>query len=250
MGTVVGTDSTCATARVVVPSQPQTLRYVRDALSKAGYAPIVTADPAEVPRLMDEEAPRPVLLDLMLPGNDGITLMRDILDIADVPVIFLSVYGQDEVIARAFDMGAADSIVKPFSPTELAARIRATLRRRLPPDVAEPSEPHTPAARPAATSRRCAVRSAAPPARTPDRSPGSPAAGSPPAPPASRPPRRPSPPPPPDPSCSAGSSAAPSRPPLPSRRPGIQTTSLCTQRSTTRNSDSFYRKCARVSGAD
>ena len=59
-----------------------------------------------------------------------------------MPVIFLSVYGQDEVIARAFDMGAADYVVKPFSPTELAARIRAALRRRALPERPEPSEPH------------------------------------------------------------------------------------------------------------
>ena len=95
---------------------PQTLRYVRDALSKAGYTPIVTADLVEVPRLMDEEEPRLVLLDLMLPGSDGITLMRDILDIADVPVIFLSVYGQDEVIARAFDMGRGTTSSSPSRP--------------------------------------------------------------------------------------------------------------------------------------
>ena len=60
----------------------------------------------------------------MLPGSDGIELMRDILGTADVPVIFLSAYGQEQLIARAFDMGAADYVVKPFSPTELAARIR------------------------------------------------------------------------------------------------------------------------------
>ena len=79
---------------------------------------------------MEEEQPHLVLLDLMLldlmlPSSDGMELMRGILDKADVPVIFLSVYGQDEVIARVFDQGAVDYIVKPFSPTELAARIRA-----------------------------------------------------------------------------------------------------------------------------
>ena len=127
---------------LAVDDDPQTLRYVRDALSTAGYEPIVTADPKEVPRLMEEEEPRLVLLDLMLPGSDGIELMRAIRETADVPVIFLSVYGQEEVIARAFDAGAADYIVKPFSPTELAARVRAALRRQLPPELVEPSEPY------------------------------------------------------------------------------------------------------------
>ena len=79
-----------------------------------------------------------MLLDLRLPGSDGMELMKDILAIDDVPVIFLSVYGQDEVVARAFDMGAADYVVKPFSPTELSARIRAALRRRMAPEPLEP----------------------------------------------------------------------------------------------------------------
>ena len=125
-----------------VDDDPQTLRYVRDALTRAGYAPIVTGDPEEVPRLMAEEPPRLVLLDLVLPGSDGIELMQQIRETSDVPVIFLSVYGQDEVIARAFDLGAADYVVKPFSPTELAARIRAALRKRAAPELAEPSRPY------------------------------------------------------------------------------------------------------------
>ena len=58
-----------------------------------------------------------------------------------MPVIFLSAYGQDEVIARAFDAGASDYVVKPFSPTELTARIRAALRRKATPGRDEPTEP-------------------------------------------------------------------------------------------------------------
>ena len=88
---------------------------------------------------MEEEKPALVLLDLMLPGADGIELMKEILDVADVPVIFLSAYGRDELIATAFGMGAVDYVVKPFSPTELSARIAAALRRR---EVPEPSEPY------------------------------------------------------------------------------------------------------------
>ena len=127
---------------LVVDDDPQTLRYVRDALSRAGYSPIVTANPDEVPRLMGDQEPELVLLDLMLPGTDGIVLMRSIREIADVPVIFISAYGQDQVIARAFEMGAADYVVKPFSPTELVARIQAALRRQSVPVVAAPGEPY------------------------------------------------------------------------------------------------------------
>ena len=124
---------------LAVDDDPQDLRYVRDTLIKSGYDPVVTGDPEEALRLVEQERPELVLLDLMLPDTDGIQLMRDILDVADVPVIFLSVYGREELIARAFDMGAADYVVKPFSPTELSARIRAALRRRA---VIEPSEPY------------------------------------------------------------------------------------------------------------
>ena len=126
---------------LAVDDDPHALRYVRDVLTRAGYAPIATGDPADVPRLMEEQKPHLVLLDLMLPGDDGVSLMHDIHRTSDVPVIFLSVYGQDDVIARAFDMGATDYVVKPFSPTELAARIRAALRRRGEPYQAEGSGP-------------------------------------------------------------------------------------------------------------
>ena len=114
---------------LVVDDDPQTLRYVRDVLSRAGYSPSVAADPQEVPRLVEEVAPHLVLLDLMLPGSDGIELMASVQELAAVPVVFLSAYGQDEVIVRAFQAGAADYVVKPFSPSELLARIQAALRR-------------------------------------------------------------------------------------------------------------------------
>ncbi len=115
---------------LAVDDDPHALRYVRDTLARSGYEPIVTGDPEEVLRLVAEERPHLVLLDLVLPGIDGTDLMQAIAETRDVPVIFLSAYGQDKLVARAFDMGAADYVVKPFSPTELSARIRAALRRR------------------------------------------------------------------------------------------------------------------------
>ena len=117
---------------LTVDDDPHTLRYVRYVLSKAGFATVMTADPHDVSRLMREEEPNLVLLELMLPGIHGMELMKEILEIADVPVIFLSAYGQDETIARAFEAGATDYVVKPFSPTELVARIDAALRKWMP----------------------------------------------------------------------------------------------------------------------
>ena len=81
-------------------------------------------------RLIQTEKPQLVLLNLMLPGTDGIELMQTVPELADLPVIFISGYGRDETIARALEAGAEDYVVKPFSPTELTARIRAALRRR------------------------------------------------------------------------------------------------------------------------
>ena len=115
---------------LVVDNDPHTLRYIRGVLSKSGYDPIVTGEPNEVGRLIANEGPHLVLLDMMMQGFDGIELMKNILKSTALPVIFLSAYGQENLIAKAFDMGAADYMVKPFSPTELAARISSVLRQR------------------------------------------------------------------------------------------------------------------------
>ncbi|WP_419860406.1 ATP-binding protein [Candidatus Palauibacter sp.] len=114
---------------LVVDDDPQMLRYLRDALAGAGYAPVVTGDPEEVASLVATHRPALVLLDLLLPGTDGIALMERVPELSDVPVILISAYGRDETIVRALDAGAADYIVKPFSPSELTARVRAALRR-------------------------------------------------------------------------------------------------------------------------
>ena len=119
---------------LVVDDDPKTLRYVRDALAGSEYHPLATGDPEELPGLIRTERPRLVLLDLMLPGIDGIELMERVPELADLPVIFISGYGRDETVARALESGAVDYIVKPFSPMELTARIRAALRRLVEPE--------------------------------------------------------------------------------------------------------------------
>ena len=119
---------------LVVDDDPQTLRHVRDTLAEAGYSALVTGDHGKLGHIIRTEKPALVLLDLMLPGTDGIELMQKVPELADLPVIFISGYGRDETIARALEAGADDYIVKPFSPTELTARIRAVLRRRADPE--------------------------------------------------------------------------------------------------------------------
>ena len=120
---------------LVVDDDPRTLRFVRDTLTKADYAPLVTGAPDDLAGLIRAERPQLVLLDLLLPGRDGIELLQEVPELSDLPVIFISGYGRDETVARAFDLGADDYIVKPFSPTELLARIRAALRRRQEPEA-------------------------------------------------------------------------------------------------------------------
>ena len=119
---------------LVVDDDPNTLRYVNDTLTEAGYKALVTGEHLELAHIIRTEMPALVLLDLILPGTDGIELMETIPGLSDLPVIFISGYGRDETIARAFDVGAEDYIVKPFSPTELVARVRAALRRRAYPE--------------------------------------------------------------------------------------------------------------------
>ena len=115
---------------LVVDDDPHALRQARDALAAAGYAPVSTAEPGEVARLVETKKPALVLLDLVLPGTDGIALMQTVPALADLPVIFVSAYGRGDTVARALEAGAADYIVKPFSPAELVARVALALRRR------------------------------------------------------------------------------------------------------------------------
>ena len=114
---------------LAVDDDPQFLGHVRATLNDAGFSVLATGNANEVPDLIDEHEPHLVLLDLLLPEMDGIELMQKTPALANRPVIFLSAYGRDETVARALEMGAVDYIVKPFSTTELVARIQAALRR-------------------------------------------------------------------------------------------------------------------------
>ena len=116
----------------MVDDDPQMLRYVRDALVAAGYAAAVTGDPREIAELVRAHNPQLVLLDLVLPGTDGIELIQRVSALEDLPVIFhLRATAGTTRSPRPLELGAADYVVKPFSPTELMARIRAALRRRV-----------------------------------------------------------------------------------------------------------------------
>ena len=117
---------------LVVHEDPQMLWHVRGTLAEAGYTPVVAPDPEEVERLIAMERPHLVLLDPALSGADGLRLMERVLQLTDAPVVLLSRpgAGRNPDLAQAFEAGADDYIVEPFSPTELVARVGAALRRR------------------------------------------------------------------------------------------------------------------------
>ena len=130
-------------ARVlVVDDDPQARRHIRSTLSEAGFIPVVTGNPNDIERLVDAEKPHVVLMEMTLPWTDPIDVMERIQRISDAPVVLLvSGYGSSRTMDRAFELGAADYVVKPFTPTELVARIKSAVRRRASPVQNEASEP-------------------------------------------------------------------------------------------------------------
>ena len=117
---------------LVVDDDPQVLWHIRNTLTEAGYTPVATWDPEEMERLIAVERPLLVLLDSALIEADGPELIQRIANLTDAPVVLLSGHdgNQDGDPALAFEIGADDYISKPFSPTELVARVGAALRRR------------------------------------------------------------------------------------------------------------------------
>ncbi len=96
---------------------------------KEGYEPVVASDGEEAFRLFENYNPVAVLLDVMMPKEDGYEVCRKIRAKSNVPVILITARGEDFERIMGLDIGADDYIVKPFSPSEVMARVRAVLRR-------------------------------------------------------------------------------------------------------------------------
>jgi two-component system, OmpR family, KDP operon response regulator KdpE len=114
---------------LVVDDEAQITRVLRTTLSSQGYDIRVANDGEMALELMKNWTPHVVITDLAMPNLDGVGLSRQIRQISQVPIIVLSVRGQDHSKVEALDAGADDYVTKPFSMTELLARIRAQLRR-------------------------------------------------------------------------------------------------------------------------
>ena len=115
---------------LAVDDEPQVLWLLRNILSASGHKLFGAINAREMMRLLETEQPHLVLLDLMLPDANGFDLMGRIREVSDVPVIFLSGNDQEQNVVRALNMGAEDYITKPFSSTELLARVTLSLRKR------------------------------------------------------------------------------------------------------------------------
>lgn len=117
---------------LVIDDEPTVRDVVSRYLERDGYRVESAADGQSARKLLEEAADL-IILDLMLPGMDGLTFLRDIRTTSDVPVIVLTARTDEMDRVVGLELGADDYVVKPFSPRELAARVRSVLRRARPP---------------------------------------------------------------------------------------------------------------------
>jgi len=114
---------------LVVDDDVKTVELVKLYLNRDGYRVLTAYDGLEALRLAQESHPDLIVLDLMLPGIDGLEVCRTLRTESDVPIIMLTAMTTDQDKLTGLGLGADDYVTKPFSPRELAARVRAVLRR-------------------------------------------------------------------------------------------------------------------------
>ncbi len=118
---------------LIVDDEQDILELVRYNLSKEGYETVCAATGEEAIKINSEQRPDLIVLDLMLPGIDGLEVTKHIRNTNEeenTPIVMLTAKGEEADVVTGLELGANDYISKPFSPRELIARIRAILRRR------------------------------------------------------------------------------------------------------------------------
>jgi two-component system OmpR family response regulator len=119
-------------AHILVVDDDREIRtLLRDFLEKNGFKATAVADGQETRRALARERFDLVVLDLMLPGESGLTICRELRQSSDIPIIMLTALGEEVDRVVGLEVGADDYLAKPFSPRELVGRIRAVLRRTL-----------------------------------------------------------------------------------------------------------------------
>ncbi len=114
---------------LVVDDEPNIVDLLRLYLEREGFRVLAASDGASALAITEAEAPDLVVLDLMLPGIDGLEVCRRIRRTSDVPIVMLTARGDDLDIVVGLEVGADDYVAKPFHPRTLLARVRAVLRR-------------------------------------------------------------------------------------------------------------------------
>jgi len=114
---------------LVVDDEPQITRVLKTTLSSNGYGTRTARDGDEAVQLMKDWTPDLIITDLRMPNMDGLDLCRHVRKNSQVPIIVLSVKGEEQIKVQALDAGADDYVTKPFNVNELLARVRAALRR-------------------------------------------------------------------------------------------------------------------------
>ena len=114
---------------LVVDDEPQITRVLKTTLSSQGYATRTAADGNQALQAMKDWPPDLIITDLRMPNMDGLSLCRHVREQSQVPIIVLSVKGEERTKVEALDAGADDYVTKPFNINELLARVRASLRR-------------------------------------------------------------------------------------------------------------------------
>ena len=114
---------------LVVDDEPQIVKVVKAYLEKAGFGVVSAADGSTALAVFQHEKPDLVILDLNLPGMDGLDVCRAIRRISDVPVMMLTARVEETDKLIGLELGADDYVIKPFSPREVVARVRSILRR-------------------------------------------------------------------------------------------------------------------------
>jgi DNA-binding response OmpR family regulator len=116
--------------RILVVDDDPGMRTLLEAyLGDSGFAVLTAGDGAEMWQVLESGMPDAIVLDLMMPGEDGLSLARRLRSESNVPILMLSARGEEVDRVVGLEMGADDYLAKPFSPRELLARLRALLRR-------------------------------------------------------------------------------------------------------------------------